>query len=441
MAVNWLGLAPEAVARQLRDAGVRRAWIAWDEEAGEVRASHATLEPIAAALGAGALDYRRHEALFLAPAPNGDELFGVFIHSSLRGQAQGGLRHWPYPTLEEFLRDGLRLSLGMARKSALAGLWWGGGKGIIARSPGEIWRDRAHRHAVYQDFARFVTSLRGCYVTAEDAGTGPLDMAEIATHTRFATCVPPEIGGSGNPSAMTALGVVEAMEAALDHCGMGSLADKSVAMQGAGHVGSSMLEQLFDKGVASVVVSDLSADRCESLRSFFENRPIEVRVALPGDDSILAERCDVLVPNALGGILSPKTIPQIQAAIVCGAANNQLENEVRDAAALHECGILYVPDYLANRMGIVACCDEHAGSLPRDPAILAHLDRTNAISIYRATQRVLARAAQRDESPAYSANHLADRAIPEPHPIHGNRAQRIIQSLLGTESRTGTGIG
>jgi len=439
VAINWLGLAPETIARRLRDAGVERAWIAWDEDSGKPRASHAALEPTAAALAAGKLDYRRHEALFLAPAPNGDELFGVFIHSSLRGQAQGGLRHWPYATLEEFLRDGLRLSLGMARKSALAGLWWGGGKGLIARSPGALWRDRTHRRSVYRDFARFVTSLRGCYITAEDAGTGPLDMAEVATHTRFATCVPPEIGGSGNPSAMTALGVVEAMEAALEHYGMGSLVDKNVAMQGAGHVGSSMLEQLFEKGVASVVVSDLSADRCESLRSFFANRPIEVRAALSGDDSILAEPCDILVPNALGGILSPKTIPQIRAAVVCGAANNQLENEARDAAALHERGILYVPDYLANRMGIVACADEHAGSLPRDPAILAHLDRSNPISIYQATQRVLLRAAKRDESPARAANQLADRAIPEPHPIHGNRAQLIVQSLLSTGSRNGTG--
>ena len=430
MAVSWLGLAPETVAQRLRDAGLRRAWIAWDDEAGQLRASHAALEPIAAALGAGGLDYRQHEALFLAPAPSGDELFGVFIHSSLRGQAQGGLRHWPYATLEDFLRDGLRLSLSMARKSALAGLWWGGGKGLIARAPGEIWRDRAHRHSVYQAYARFVTGLRGCYVTAADAGTGPLDMAEVALHTRFATCVPPQIGGSGNPSAMTALGVVEAMEAALDHCGMGSLTDKRVAMQGAGHVGSSMLERLFEKGVAGVVVSDLSADRCDSIRSFFEERPIEVRTALPGDDSILAEPCDILVPNALGGALSPKTIPQIRAAIVCGAANNQLQDEVRDASALHEQGIVYVPDYLANRMGIVSCCDEHAGILPRDPAILAHLDRGNPNSIYRATRRVLTRAAERNESPALSANHFADQAIPKPHPIHGNRAQKIIQSLL-----------
>lgn len=430
MTTSWLDLAPQVVARRLRDAGLRRAWIAWDEQAGALRASHEPLEPIAAALGEGALDYRRHEALFLAPAPSGDELFGAYIHSSLRGQAQGGLRHWPYETLADFLRDGLRLSLGMARKSALAGLWWGGGKGLIARAPGDAWRDRGHRRELYRSYGRFVTDLRGCYVTAEDAGTGPLDMAEVAHNTRFATCVPPRIGGSGNPSAMTALGVVEAIEAALDHSGLGSLADKTVAMQGAGHVGFSMLERLFEKGVASVVVSDLSAERCDDLRNFFADRPIDVRTTLPGDKSILAEPCDVLVPNALGAVLSPKSIPQIQATIVCGAANNQLEDDVRDAAELHELGILYVPDYVANRMGIVSCCNEHAGSLPSDPAVLAHINRGNPSSIYRTTLRVLERAEQRNESPARAANDLADAAITQPHPIHGSRAQRIVQSLL-----------
>jgi glutamate dehydrogenase/leucine dehydrogenase len=427
--LSWLGFAPETIAQRLREAGPGIAWIARDPGSGDLRASHAPLEPIAAALAAGALDYRAHEALFLAPAPTGSELFGVFIHSSARGQAQGGLRHWPYDTLEDFLKDGLRLSLGMARKNALAGLWWGGGKGIIARTPDESWRDRDHRRATYRAYAGFVTSLRGCYVTAEDAGTGPLDMAEIARHTRFATCVPPHMGGSGNPSAMTALGVVEAMEAALDHCGMGSLAGKRIAMQGAGHVGTSMLERLFEKGVASVVASELSAERCASIRSFFEDRSLEVRNALPGDDSILAEPCDILVPNALGGVLSPKTIPQIRARIVCGAANNPLEDDERDGAALHRQGILYVPDYVANRMGIVSCCDEQAGSLACDPAVLGHLDRGNPASIYRTTRRVLERAADRAESPVRAANDLADQSIPTPHPIHGTRAQQIIHSL------------
>ena len=430
MTTDWLGQSPEDVARKLREAGLRRAWIAWDEARGEARASTPLLGPVAEWLSRDGHDYRRHEALLLATAPSSGALFGAFIHSTARGQSQGGLRHWPYPTFESFLRDGLRLSLGMARKNALAGLWWGGGKGIIARPPGDGWRDPEQRRRMYREYARFVTGLRGCYVTAADVGTGPLDMAELARHTRFTTCVPPEIGGSGSPSSMTALGVVEAMEAALDHARMGSLADKRIAMQGAGHVGSSMLERLFEKGVAHVVVSEISEERCQGLRDFFEGRPIEVRCTPPGDLSILAEPCDVLVPNALGSVLSPKTIGQIQARVVCGAANNPLENDERDADSLEERGVVYVPDYIANRMGIVSCCNEHAGALPRDPAILAQLDRGSPDSIYRVTRRVLERAAERSTSPVRAANELADALLQEPHPIHGTRAQQIVKSLL-----------
>ncbi len=429
MTTDWLERSPEDVAGRLRVAGLRRAWIAWDEASGAPLASTPLLDPVAEWLSRDR-DYRRHEALFLATSPSCGALFGTFIHSTSRGQAQGGLRHWSYETFEGFLRDGLRLSLGMARKNALAGLWWGGGKGIIARLPGDGFRDSEPRRTLYREYARFVTGLRGCYVTAQDVGTGPLDMAEVARYTRFATCVPPEIGGSGNPSAMTALGVVEAMEAALDETRMGSLADKRIVMQGAGQVGASILERLFERGIAHAVVSEISEERCHGLRDFFAGRPIVVRCMAPDDPSILAEPCDLLVPNALGGVLSPKTIGQIRARVVCGAANNPLEDELRDAEALRERGIVYVPDYIANRMGIVSCCNEHAGSLPRDPAILAHLDRGNPDSIYRVTRRVLERAAELRASPVHAANELADELIPETHPLYGSRAQQIVKSLL-----------
>lgn len=425
---------PDAVARALRARGVERAWIAWDGESRSARASLPELDGAADALARRERDYRRHEAIFLAPAATSDALFGAFVHSCARGQAQGGLRHLAYASFGCFLRDGLRLSLGMARKCALAGLWWGGGKGVIARAPDAPEPGRDERRALYREYARFVTGLRGCYVTAEDAGTTPLDMAEVARHTRFATCIPPEVGGSGNPSAMTALGVVEAIEAALDATGDATgdapLRGRAIAMQGAGQVGAAMLERLFEKDVARVVVAETSAERCCALRDFFAGRPLEVRCVPPGDEAILAEPCDVLVPNALGGVLHAKTIPQVRARIVCGAANNPLEDDVADAEALHARGIVWVPDFVANRMGIVACCDEQAGSLPRDPAVLAHLDRGNADSIYRTVRRILERAARADVSPVHAAHALADERILEPHPIHGDRARRIVASLL-----------
>jgi glutamate dehydrogenase/leucine dehydrogenase len=435
MEPSWRDLTPRDIAERLKSAGIERAWIARDSGSGPLRASHEALDPLAEAMSGGALDYRDHEALFLAPGPSGQELFGAFIHSSLRGQAQGGLRHCPYPTLEDFIRDGLRLSLDAARTAALAGLWWGGGKGLISRCAGDDWRKPAYRRSLYRAYARFVSELRGCYVTAEDAGTSPVDMAEIAANTRFASCTPPHSGGSGNPSAMTALGVVEALEAALEHLNAGPLGTQRVAMQGGGNVGQAMLERLLEKGVASLVVSDASEERCETLRGFFAGTPLQVRTAVPGDRSILAEECDILILNALSGTLSETTIPDVRARVVCGAANSSLAHEARNSQQLHERGILYVPDSVTSSMGLIASCDEQAGTLPADPAILARLDRTNANSIYGLTRLVLARAAERDEPPVQTANAIADRAIPERHPIHGDRAQQIVQCLL--EPRAG----
>ena len=202
-------------------------------------------------------------------------------------------------------------------------------------------------------------------------------------------------------------------------------------MQGAGRVGRSMLERLLDNGVSSIVVSEISDERCEELGRFFAGRPVEVRPTLPGDEAILAEDCDVLLLNALGGVVSTATLPKIRARVICGAANNPLACEVRDGDALHRRGVLYVPDYVANCMGTVSSCNEQAGTLPADPAVLSRLDRSDPGSVYQITRRILEQAAAREQSPVHAANAVADRAIPQLHPIHGDRAQQIIRSLLG----------
>jgi glutamate dehydrogenase/leucine dehydrogenase len=318
----------------------------------------------------------------------------------------------------------------MSRKSALAGLWWGGGKGIITPA-GDVSRcDPERRRALYTDYGRFVSSLRGSYVTAVDAGTTPADLADVHATTRFATCIPPETGGSGNPSAATAAGVVRAIEAALDHLGAGGLAGKRLAMQGGGNVGSHMIELLIERGAAHVVVAEIAEPQRQLLQDRFAGDPVEVRAAVADDPAILREPCDVLVPNGLGGVLDDKTIPTLATRIVCGAANNPLADERRHARALRARGIVYVPDYVANRMGIVQCADEHAGSLPDDPAVLRHLGRDGEGSIYATTRRLLADADAGDVTPLEAADRLADAAVDTPHPVHGDRAERIVRHLI-----------
>jgi glutamate dehydrogenase/leucine dehydrogenase len=331
--------------------------------------------------------------------------------------------------MESFLRDGLRLSLGMTRKNALAHLWWGGGKGLIARVPGEVSRDPNFRRTLYQEYGAFVSGLRGCYVTAEDVGTDPADMGEIFRSTRFATCIPPDRGGSGDPSTMTAAGVVCAMETALDFLGMGGLEGKKVVLQGAGSVGSAMIGILLEQRVRQIVASEICAERIEALLHAFDTAPVEIRLARPGDDAILAEPCDVLAPSALGGVLGPKTIPSLQTRVVCGSANNQLLDEERDAAALAGRGITFVPDFVANRMGIVSCSNEQYGFVRDDPAVHRHLDPDWEQGISQTTRRALEQARARGTTPLAAAIRMADALADEPHPIWGQRAWRIIESL------------
>ncbi|MCP4040037.1 MAG: Glu/Leu/Phe/Val dehydrogenase [bacterium] len=426
---SLLASKPEVLANELLAAGSPRAMLLGGQEAGRTLASSPDIECLAEFLASDARDARNHEAVFLAVGPESRALFGVFIHCTARGQAQGGVRNWHYESVEDFLRDGLRLAVGMGRKCALADLWWGGGKGIICASEPTLGRDQ--RRTVFREFAQFVTSLRGVYVTAEDAGTTPHDMEVIHCHTRFATCIPQRVGGSGNPSSMTARGVIRAMEAALDHEGRGTLEGKQIAMQGAGNVGSFMIEALFEAGAARVVASEISNERCTELSKRFPSHFLEVRRAEPGDATILEEPCDILCPNALGGVLDAKSIEKIRAPIVCGAANNALADESADAARMLERRITYVPDYVANRMGIVACSNEQAGSLPDDPFVLRHLEGPGgwANSIFNTTQEILSRARDEAISTTRAAQALAEERARIPHPIWGHRAREITLAL------------
>jgi glutamate dehydrogenase/leucine dehydrogenase len=387
------------------------------------------LEPLARAISADR-NYDGHEAAFFEIGRDTKALHTAFLHKTTRGQGAGGVRFWPYGSLGDLIRDGLRLSRGMGRKNALAGLHWGGGKGVIFRPQGADFKNPAFRSALYQEFGRFISSLRGVYVTAEDVGTTPHDMAEIFKTTRFTTCIPEAAGGSGNPSPSTARGVVCAMEAAVDHLRLGSLAGKSVVLQGCGNVGSSMIEDLLERGVTNVRVFDVNDEQCRAVSGRFQGAPVTATHVAPGDLTALATPCDVLSPNALGAVLNPTTIPRLSCKIVCGAANNQLEDEQRDGDAISARGLLYVPDFVANRMGIVNCANEEFGTLPDDPLIQRHFGRDWDNAVYVITKRILETARERCISSTRAAEELADRLMQEPHPMFPGRGTAIVASLV-----------
>jgi glutamate dehydrogenase/leucine dehydrogenase len=433
------GLSPNAFKDFLAREGIRRFFLVWDEERREVRPSHPQLEPLARLLGDDRRDFDRHEGFFVQVAPDTGVLQGAFVHRTCRGQAAGGVRFWRYDTVDEYLRDGLRLARGMTHKNALAGLWWGGGKGVMALGTGQDESDPAVRRRIYEEYGELMTSLRGCYVTAEDVGTSVEDMAAIFSKTRFTTCIPPALGGSGNPSTPTARGVLRGMEAALHSLGMGDLKGKTVAVQGLGHVGEPLVGLLRERGVGRVVGSDVDPGREEVLRERFPGLDFTVRVVERGDNTLLGEEADIVSPCATGAILGPTTIPGIRARIVCGAANNQLEDPERDAALLQRAGVLYMPDFLVNRMGIVNCADEGSGYVDGDPAFEQHLGDTGDNSIYRLSLRVLDEARRTGRTPAKVALDLAEELSLQTHPIHGHRGIQIIWSLVAADwARGGT---
>lgn len=417
--------SPDRFAQHLRSLGTRRAYFVFRE--GQLRASHPELSDLARAIQANTRDFDEHEAVFLELGQRTGALLAAFLHKTVRGQGAGGVRRWQYASLDELIQDGLRLSRGMGRKSALAGLYWGGGKGIIASpvdAPAEL------RVDLYRDYGAFVASLRGYYVTAEDVGTQAEDMAEVFRTTRHVTCIPPEYGGSGNPSTSTARGVAAAIEAALGFSDGGTLAGRRVVVQGLGNVARALIGFLLERGAAEVLGYDIAPASVEAARARFAGQNVTLTRVSAGDPTPFEQACDVFAPCALGGILNPDTIPRLRAAVVCGAANNQLLDEERDARLLAARGIVYVPDFVANRMGIVQCANEQYGVIPDDPAILRHFDPSWPNSLQQITTQVLSRARAEGVTPARAANALADELSREPHPLWPGRGVQIRDALL-----------
>jgi glutamate dehydrogenase/leucine dehydrogenase len=191
-----------------------------------------------------------------------------------------------------------------------------------------------------------------------------------------------------------------------------------------------MISLLLSRGVKRIIAADVSAEAVRLLEHQYSGAPLELRVVTPDDRNILTEPCDVLAPNALGGVLDPESISRLATKIVCGAANNQLLDPERDARLLHERSIIYVPDFLANRMGIVNCANEQYGSIDDDPAISRHYDRNWEGSVYRVTRAVLRRAEAEGITSNQAANAMADELAEQPHPIFPDRSEAIVRGLM-----------
>jgi leucine dehydrogenase len=331
----------------------------------------------------------------------------IAIHDTTLGPGLGGTRVRRYDSNSEAMLDVLRLSEGMTYKAAVAGLPLGGAKAVIL-ADGKEESDPALRAARFRAFGRFVESLGGRYITAEDVGTAPQDMTEIRTQTRHVVGIPRAQGGSGDPSPSTAYGVVCGMRALVEEgLGRSSLEGVRVAVQGLGHVGMSLAEQLLRDHGATVIAADVRPAIVEEARQRFAG---ERRFSLAPADEIHLQECDVFSPCAFGAGINPVTIPQLRCRIIAGAANNQLADEDRDAALLRERDILYAVDYVINAGGLIHVMSELEARDGWSEADAARVkDQTS--NIYNTLKRLLTIAREDGVSPHAAARQMADERI------------------------------
>ena len=269
----------------------------------------------------------------------------IAIHSTTLGPALGGTRFWSYASDDEAIVDALRLARGMTYKNAVAGLNLGGGKSVIIGD-----NKTRSREMIFRAHGRFVESLGGRYVTAEDVGTSPSDMDYVFMETQYVAGL---AGRSGDPSPVTAHGVFRALEAAAKHkYGSDDLKGKTITLQGCGHVGYYLAKELAAAG-AKLIVTDIDPEKVKMVVD-------ETKATAVAPDEIYSQRADIFAPCALGGIINDKTIPQLKVQVVAGGANNQLLEE-RHGDMLEEKGILYTPDYVANAGGVINVYSELAG--------------------------------------------------------------------------------
>jgi leucine dehydrogenase len=269
----------------------------------------------------------------------------ICIHDTTLGPALGGTRFWHYASDAEAIIDALRLARGMTYKNAVAGLNLGGGKAVIIGD-----NRTTRREMIFRAHGRFVESLGGRYVTAEDVGTSTADMDYVHMETDYVAGLATK---SGDPSPVTARGVFRAIQAsAKNRWGSDSLEGRTILVQGLGNVGQYLCRELTATG-AKLVVTDIDAVRVKRVAD-------ETGARAVAPDEIYAQQADVFAPCALGGIINDRTIPQLRVEIVCGGANNQLLEE-RHGAMLEEKGIQYTPDFVANAGGVINVYSELAG--------------------------------------------------------------------------------
>jgi len=297
----------------------------------------------------GELANLEHEQLVFCSRPEAGLKAIIAIHDTTLGPALGGTRMWNYQNETAAIKDVLRLARGMTYKAAISGLNLGGGKAVILGDP-----HKDKNEQLFRAFGRFVDGLGGRYITAEDVGMSEQDMEWIFSETKYVTGIPKSLGGSGNPSPVTAYGVYMGMKAAAKKAyGSDSLSGKRIGIQGAGSVASYLAEYISKEG-AKIFVTDIFREKADLLAK-------KTGAEVVNPDEIYTLDLDIFSPCALGGVVNDDTIDHLTCDVIAGGANNILDDENRHGELLRNKEILYAPDYVINAGGIINISSELEG--------------------------------------------------------------------------------
>jgi leucine dehydrogenase len=313
----------------------------------------------------------------------------IAVHNTVLGPALGGTRMWMYNNEAEALNDVLRLSRGMTYKNSISGLNLGGGKAVIIGDARSM-----KSEALFRRFGKFVNSLAGKYITAEDVGINPQDMNWVSMETKHVVGLP---GKSGDPSPVTAYGTYMGMKAcAKQQFGSDSLEGKVVAVQGVGHVGEYLVKHLTNEG-AKVFITDIHEETLKRVSSTYG-------ATVVSPDEIYDIPMDIYAPCALGATVNDDTLSRLSCSIIAGAANNQLKEEAKHGVEVMKKGIIYAPDFTINAGGVINCFSEVQG-LSSEWAL------QKAEDIYQTIFNIVKRSAD-ENIPTYQiANKMAEERI------------------------------
>lgn len=293
-------------------------------------------------------DFADHEGVYFASDPESNLRAIIAVHSTVRGPAAGGTRFWRYDSDEAALTDALRLSKAMSYKNAAADLPLGGGKAVLIYPEGEF-----NRVSLFEAYGRAIDRLNGTYITAEDVGVSPSDMDVISSQTKYVAGLSQGKAASGDPSPVTAEGIFRGLMAGVKYVWNDeNISGKSVAVQGLGHVGWALAEKLYKNG-AKLIVADINNDVLDKAETAFNASRVDI-------GEIHAQDVDIFCPCALGGVLNAQNVPDIQARLIAGAANNQLASE-EVMPLLEKRDITYLPDFVLNAGGIINVAAEVSG--------------------------------------------------------------------------------